>query len=138
MNVMTELDLLNLARGATANEISWFAQILTINFAMVVAIYYFLNQAKLALRIFGFVAYMIGMLMYWGEMLIEANVKAAALAALKGLPSASGPARQFIGVSQSWLGLTTSVVFNLSFWILWIGVFYLLFFWKKAAHEAPR
>jgi hypothetical protein len=130
---MAELDLLNLARGATANEVSWFAQILTINFAMVVAIYYFLNQARLALRIFGFVAYMIGMLMYWGEMLIEANVKAAALAALKRLPPASisGPTRQFIGVSQSWLGLTTSVVFNLSFWILWIGIFYLLFFWKR-------
>lgn len=133
---MSELDLLNIARSATQNEVSWFTQVITINFAMVVAIYYFLNQTKLALRIFSFVAYMLGSLIFLGEMLIEANLKVATLAALRALPVMSGPTRQFVGTSESWLGMTTSFVFNASFWVLWIGIFYLLFFWKKSAHVA--
>ena len=134
---MSELDLLNLARSATQNEVTWFTQIITINFAMIVAIYYFLNQARIALKMFSFVAYMVGSLIFVGEMLIEGNVKLMALAALKALPSLALPTRQYIGVTESWLGLTTAFVFNASVWVLWLGIFYLLFFWKKSAHE-PR
>jgi hypothetical protein len=32
--------------------------------------------------------------------------------------------------------MSTAFMFNASFWILWIGVFYLLFFWKKDARHA--
>ena|ERR1700742_621510 len=127
---MSELDLLNIVRGATQNEVSWFAQLVTINFAMVVAVYYFLHQAGLALRVFSFVAYMVGSLIFMGEMLIESNVKLAAMTALKELPHLSAPTRQLIGVSESWLGVATAVVFNASFWVLWIGVFYLVFLWR--------
>ena len=68
---MSELDLLNLARSTTQNEIGYFTQMITINFAMVVAIYYFLNQAQLAMKLFAFVAYMVGMLLFFAEMLFE-------------------------------------------------------------------
>jgi hypothetical protein len=134
---MAELDLLNLARAATANEVTWFSQMVTVTFAMIVAIYYFLNQASLPLKIFGFVAYMVGMLMLLGEMLIESNVKTAAIAALRAMPQAklAAPTQQYIAVLGSWLGISTSIVFNVSFWILWIGTFYLLFFWKKSREE---
>jgi lipopolysaccharide assembly outer membrane protein LptD (OstA) len=134
---MSELDYLNIARSATQTEVTWFAQVITINFAMIVAIYYFLNQAKIALRVFGFVAYLIGCMTFFGQMLIEANVKGAALASLKALPAASTslPTQQFIGVNGSWLGWATTIVFNASFYVLMTGVFYLLFFWKKSAHE---
>lgn len=135
---MSELDLLTIARSATQNEVSWFTQVITLNFAMVVAIYYFLNQAKLALRVFSFVAYMVGSLIFLGQMLIESNIKGQAIAALRALPASaiSAPTRQYIGVMQSWLGLTTSFVSNLGFWVLWIGIFYLLFFWRKSDHPA--
>lgn len=135
---MSELDLLNLARSATTNEVSWFVQIITINFAMIVGIYYFLNQARLPLRIFAFVAYMLGMLLFLGEMLIETSLKYRVMMQLSALPHASPVVQQYVGVIQSWLGMATAIVFNSAFWILWIGVFYLLFFWKKAAHEPPR
>ena len=134
---MNALDLLAVARSATQNEVTWFTQVITINFAMIVAIYYFLNQARLPLRVFAFVAYMIGMLVFLGEMLIEGNLKFAALAAMKELPAASltGPVGNYVGISDSWLAKATAVVFNSAFWILGIGVFYLLFFWNKSAHE---
>ncbi|MBV8798861.1 MAG: hypothetical protein JO208_03490, partial [Alphaproteobacteria bacterium] len=64
---MSETDLLNLGRSITANEVSWFAQVITITLAMIVGIYYFLGRAGLAMRIFAFAAYLIGMLFYLGE-----------------------------------------------------------------------
>jgi hypothetical protein len=129
---MSELDLLNLARSATQAELGWFTQLITINFAMVVAIYYFLHQADLPTRIFGFVAYMVGMLIFWGEMLIESNLKYATLEALKALPKLSPVAQNYVGVNENWLGITVAIVFSAAFWVLWGGVFYLVFFWRKS------
>ena len=130
---MTELDLLNLARSTTANEVSMFGEVIAINFAMIVAIYYFLHQARFAIRVFAFIAYSAGAALYLGQMLIEANIKGAAIASLAALPagSLSGVTRQYLGVTGSWMGYLVSFLFNGSFYILWIGVFYLLFFWKK-------
>ncbi len=130
---MTELDLLNLARATTANELNLFTQMITINFAMVVAIYYFLHQAPLAMKIFAFFAYLVGSLVYFGEMLIESNIKGAVITSMKARPAASlsSVSQYYLAIGDSWLTHATLVVFNGSFWILWIGIFYLLFFWKR-------
>ena len=126
---MSELDLVNLARSTTEHEVTWFAEMLTINFAMIVAIYYFLNTARMTLKFFSFFAYTVGMIVLLGQMLIEANVKAGAIEALRALPAAqlSRPVVKYLAVSDSWLALVTSVTFNLSVWFLWFGVLYLLF-----------
>jgi hypothetical protein len=128
---MSEADLLSLGRSITANEVSWLGQVITINFAMVVGIYYFLNRAQRPLKIFAFVAYMLGMLLYLGEMLIESGVKSQVLASLRALHSLSPIGQQYLGIYASWLGTLTTVLFNAAFWILAIGVFYLLFFWRR-------
>jgi hypothetical protein len=132
---MSELELLNLARSATQDEVSWFTQLITITFAMVVAVYYFLHQADLPTRIVAFAAYLLGMLIFWGEMLIESNLKGATLASLKALPALGPVAENYVAVNASWLGITTSIVFSAAFWVLWGGVFYLTFFWRKAVRE---
>jgi hypothetical protein len=130
---MTELDLLNLARSTTSNEVSMFGEVIAINFAMIVAIYYFLHQARLAIRIFAFVAYTVGSILYLSQMLIEANIKVTVFAAMNALPAASLSAvsRHYLEVNDSWLGYVASFTFNGAFYILWLGVFYLLFFWRK-------
>ena len=132
---MNETDLLNLGRSITSNEVSWLGQVITINFAMVVGIYYFLNRAGLALKIFAFIAYMLGMLLYLGEMLVESTVKRQVLSGLSALPHPSAITQAYIGVNNSWLGFTTVVLFNGALWLLAIGVFYLLFFWRRSVHE---
>jgi hypothetical protein len=130
---MTELDLLNLGRATTANEIAMFTQIITITitFAMIVAIYYFLHRASLAMKIFAFVAYSFGFFLFFGEMLIEGNIKVMVMRVLHGLPQPSAVTQEYLGVSESWLGHLTSALFNISIWILWLGVFFLLFFGRK-------
>jgi hypothetical protein len=128
---MTELDLLNLARAATQDEVTWFTQMITISFAMVVAVYYFLHQADLRTRIAAFAAYIVGMLIFWGEMLIESNLKYATMAALKAMPHLGPVSQEYVGVNSSWLGNTVGIVFSASFWVLWGSIFYLVFFWKK-------
>jgi hypothetical protein len=128
---MSEQELLSLARSVTANEVTWFAQIITINFAMVVGIYYFLNRAQIALKLFAFGAYLVGMLLYWGKILLESNMKAAVIGSLAALPHRSDVAQAYLEVFASWLGILTGVLFNGAFWLLAIGVFYLLFFRKE-------
>jgi hypothetical protein len=83
---------------------------------------------------------MIGMVTFLGEMLVEANVKVAALASLRALPAAkaSGPTAQYVGVMDSWLGYTTAFFFNASFWLLWIGIFFLLFHWKSGPRTGAK
>jgi hypothetical protein len=134
---VSELDLLNLARSTTEHEVTWFAQMITINFGMVVAIYYFLHGAKIALKIFAFFAYSVGMAVLFGEMLVETNVKAGVIEALRALPSEhlSRPTIHYIAVFDSWVSLVTRITFNLSVWLFWLGVFYLLFLWKRHSKQ---
>ena len=98
---------------------------------MIVGIYYFLHRARMAMRIFAFIAYAVGMLLFLGQMLIETSVKLVALRSLAALPHSSAVNQEYIGINHSWLATATSLLFNGAFWILVIGVGYLTFFWNK-------
>ena len=106
---------------------------LTVNFAMVVAIYYFLHGARLPLKLFTFFAYAVGMLVLLGEMLVETNIKSGVIEALRAFPSEqlSRPSVRYLAVDDSWVSLVTRITFNLSVWLLFFGTFYLLFFWRR-------
>ena|SRR5690242_7616654 len=132
---MSEIDLFNLARATTAVEIGHFTQMITINFAMIVAIYYFLNQANLPMKILAFIAYLIGMALFFGEMLFETNIKASVLDLMRAVPHPAVLTQRYLALQGSWLGTATTVVLNSAIWILVIGIFYLLFFWKKSPEE---
>jgi hypothetical protein len=134
---VSELELLNLARSTTEHEVTWFAQMITINFAMVVAIYYFLHGANLTLKRFTFFAYTVGMLVLLGEMLVETNVKEGVIESMRALPMEhlSRPTVRYLVVYDSWLSLLTRITFNLSVWLLLFGVFYLLFLWKRHSNK---
>jgi hypothetical protein len=134
---MSELELLNLARSTTEHEVTWFAQMITVNFGMIVAIYYFLHRANLTLKVFAFFAYTVGMTVLLGEMLIETNVKEGTIEALRALPveHLSRPAVRYLAVHDSWLTLVTGITFNLSVWLFWFAMLYLLFFWKRHSQE---
>src|SRR5512146_1596524 len=133
---MTELDLLNLARSVTQNEIGLFTQVITINFAMVVGLYYFLHRARTAIKVFAFVVYLIGMLLFLGEMLMETGVKVATFQQMREVPHPSQLIQYYLALNASWLAHATAALFNVAFWILVIGVGYLTFFWDKDSDAA--
>jgi hypothetical protein len=136
---MSELDLLNLARAESDDVLTAFAQIVTITFAMVIGIYYFLNQAKIGLKLLAYLIYSVGMFLYFGTMIAHSNIVFGINQALHALPQEhlSPPTLYLIAVNQSWIGKLESVLITGGFWVLWLSIAYLLFFWRKADHE-PR
>ena len=138
---MSELDLLNLARSCGQAINSDFAQVITITFAMVVAIYYFLHQAGIRMKVFAFAIYTCGMLTYLGMMLLESGVLTGTIKSLKAIPlgARTVPTQFYLGVRASPVGTISELLLNLVFWVLWLGTGYLLFFWKKPPEsEAGR
>jgi hypothetical protein len=132
---MTELDLLTMARTTTQNEIGYFTQMITINFAMVVAIYYFLNQARFAMKLLAFLAYMVGMLLFFAEMLFETNLKLTMIDLLAALPHPSPITVRYLALYNTWLGTLIVLLFNGAVWVLCLGVFFLLFLWRKTTER---
>src|SRR5471032_327529 len=132
---MSELDLLNLARSCGQTISSDFAQVITITFAMVVAIYYFLHQAGIRMKVFAFAIYTCGMLAYLGMMLLESAVALGAQRALRAIPQAAQAlaTQYYLGVRAGPVGTILTVLLNLVYWILWLGTGYLLFFGRKPA-----
>ncbi len=129
---MGETELLTVVSEAHAQIAALFGQVITINLAMIVGIYYFLRRSGLGLRLFAYIVYLLGMFLFLGLMLIESNVLVGALEGLRALPAEhlSRPAVRLLSVSDSWLGSVSRTIENVAFWVLMIGVTYLLFFWK--------
>jgi len=64
---------------------------------------------------------------------VEAHIKQSAIESLRALPGGhlSRPLIHYLSVYDSWVASTTRITFNLSVWLFMIGVFYLLFLWKR-------
>jgi hypothetical protein len=97
---MGEAELLAIISGAQAQIAGLFGQIITVNLAMIVGIYYFLRRSGLGLKLFAYIVYLIGMFRFLGLMLIQSNVEIGALEGLRALPTIF-PARRS-GCSRSW------------------------------------
>ncbi|HEY2446509.1 MAG TPA: hypothetical protein VGI20_12310 [Rhizomicrobium sp.] len=74
---MSESELLMLGHAYNDTVTTAFSQIITITFAMVIGIYYFLNQAKIGLRVFSYIVYSIGMFLYFGLMVASSRSRGA-------------------------------------------------------------
>jgi hypothetical protein len=136
---MTEADLLEISHNMSIDITSAFSQVIAITFAMVVGIFYFLNQAKLGLKIFAYAIYTVGMFLYFSLMIVATNVGLGVFESLQAIPQdhLSRPAAHLLAVRDSWIGNVESALITGGFWVLWLGVGYLLFFWRKADHM-PR
>ncbi len=129
---MNETELIGMIRDVNAQYAVLFGQIITINFGMIVAIYYFLHRSPLLFRIAAFGFYAIGMLALIGLMLEQSNYKYQALLALRRLPAArrSPVTDSLIAVNESWLAQATTFFLSTSLWVLFAVVAYLLFWWR--------
>ena len=130
---MSELDLIQLLQEGRAQMAALIGQIIALNFAMVIGIYYFLNRAGLVLKWASFALYSLGSFMYFGLMITQSIGIVAARTALRALPeeglSPVGQAQ--LAFADSPISDIITFVANLSIWSLGLIVIYLLFFWKK-------
>ena len=130
---MSELDLIQVMQEGRAQLTMLVGQIIAINFAMVIGIYFFLNRAGLVLKWASFVVYTLGMLMYLGLSIVQSNVIVGARTALRELPAEElSPVGQAqLAFSDSPIAGIINIIVNLPILALWLIVIYLLFFWKK-------
>ena len=135
---MTEAELLMVAQSAFEQVEMLFAQVITINFALAAAVFYFLNEARLPMKIFAAAIYSVGMLMYVGFIGVQAKVWDAVMRQLIATPPErlSLPAQAMRSLDDDWLISITGIFLNIGLLILPIGSLFLLFFWKKDAHHA--
>ncbi|HEV7693823.1 MAG TPA: hypothetical protein VGO52_23515 [Hyphomonadaceae bacterium] len=133
---MSEAELMMLAQGAFEQVGQLFAQVITVNFAMAAAIFYFLNEAKLPMKVFAFVIYVGGMVMYVGFIHVETAVWDSVIVALQaiGPDNLSAPGKAMLGMDNSWLLVATALFLNFGYLGLAGGCAYLLFFWKRPPH----
>ena len=129
---MGESELIGVIRDVNAQYAVLFGQVITINFAMIVAIYYFLHRSPLLFRIAAFGFYAVGMLALIGLLLQQGNYKFEALGALAAIAPEhrSQMASSVLALNQSWLAKATSLFLNTSLWVLVLAIAYLLFGWR--------
>src|SRR5437763_6567499 len=129
---MGESELIGIIRDVHAQYAVLFGQVITINFAMIVATYYFLHRSPLLFRIAAFGFYAVGMLALVGLLLQQGNYKFEALGALAAVAPEhrSQMASSVLALNQSWLAKATSLFLNTSLWVLVLAIAYLLFRWK--------
>ncbi|MFT3729075.1 MAG: hypothetical protein QM759_14725 [Terricaulis sp.] len=129
---MSEHDLIDVIRGANVQIGVLYGQLISISFAMVVAIYYFLNQSRWPIKLLSFAMYLVGVGIFLGLMLVETNEKAAARIALEALPTKSQFTDILLQMQHSWVFTAASVLLNAGIWLLLASVGFLLFFWRRA------
>ena len=130
---MSQAEIFNLIQQVQDQYAALFAQVITINFAMIVAVFYFLHRTSLRFRMAAFLFYITGMLALVGMMLHAANVKAIALAALIAIPAGSrdGVVAGYLAFQDSWLATAIALFQNASVWLLLAVVFFMLFLWRN-------
>jgi hypothetical protein len=138
---MGESELFGIIRDCNVQYASLFGQMITINFAMIVAIYYFLHRASVKLKLAAFLFYLIGMLSLVGLILTQANIKNYAVLALAALPPdrLSSVGASYLVFRTSWLAVATVTFMNASMWVMVAVVAYLLFCWRgdRDARRSP-
>ena len=130
---MSQAEIFNLIQQVQDQYAALFAQVITINFAMIVAVFYFLHRTSLRFRMAAFLFYITGMLALVGMMLHAANVKAFALAALSAIPAENRDSvvAAYLAFQDSWLAKASALFQNASVWLLLGVVFYMLFVWRN-------
>ena len=132
---MSEFEIVELLQYAAEQITGIIGQIITINFAMIVAIFYFLHRSGLAFKLSAFILYSLGMLMYSLLAIRQSVVILGAQELLQadGSEIEVGPILSaMIEFGGTVPAVLLNITLNVAILALWIGVFCLTFFWKMS------
>ncbi|MEO1013839.1 MAG: hypothetical protein AAFX08_01490 [Pseudomonadota bacterium] len=130
---MSEFELVQIVENTIAQIILIIGQLIAINSAVIVAAYYFLNQARVGIKIAAFLIYSLGALMYFLFAVRESNVNTGAARALLAIPEneRSSTAAAILEFADSPANLVLNIATNFSVFFLWVVAFYVVFLWRK-------
>lgn len=135
---MSEFEVIQLLQYAAEQITGIVGQMITINFAMIVAIYYFLHRSGLAFKIAAFTFYSLGMLLYSLLAIRQSVVILGAqdLLDAEGSDLRAGPVLSaMISFGETLPAVLLNITLNAAILALWIGVFCLTFFWKSRVDQ---
>ncbi len=131
---MSEHEILQLLQSYDDAQQNSIAQVISLHFVMIAAVFYFLHRSGLIMKLAVFVLYALGNAMYVALMYNVSHRIIGArqeLAALAGSETASPITEAVLrNTGEAWSN-TQAVITNVSFLALWLGTTYLLFFWKR-------
>ena len=131
---MSEAEILGLLESYTAQQTQLIIQVVSLHFALVVAIFYFLHRSGLAMKFAVFALYTLGNSLFLG---LIYNISLKVVAARQDLVTLQQGGASLSAVSQTVLTSLqpytnfVSIIANVAFVALWAGAVYFLFFWKK-------
>ena len=131
---MSEAEILSLLENYTEQQTQLIVQVVSLHFALVVSIFYFLHRSGLAMKLAVFALYTLGNALFLG---LIYNLSLKVVASRHDLIGLQQDGVELSAVSQTVLNSlqpftnVTSIIANVSFVALWIGAIYFLFFWKK-------
>ena len=135
---MSQAEIFAIIQTVNAQYAVLFAQVLTVNFAVIVATYYFVHRTAVRFRVAFLAVYLVGMLAVVGQMLQQSNIKRQALGALAAIPAGERAlvSQGILDLQGSWLFRASALLQNASLWLLVAVIAYMLFRWRPAAHGA--
>jgi hypothetical protein len=131
---MSEAEILTLLESYTEQQTQLIIQVVSLHFALVVAVFYFLHRSGLAMKLAVFALYSLGNSVFLG---LIYNTSLKVVAARLDLVRLHESGANLSAVSQTVLASLqpytnfVSVIANVAFVALWFGAVYFLFFWKK-------
>lgn len=131
---MSEAEILSLLENYGEQQTQLIVQLVSLHFALVVAIFYFLHRSGIAMKSAVFLLYTLGNALFLG---LIYNLSLKVVASRQDLISLQQNGVELSAVSRSVLDNlqpftnVTSIIANVSFVALWAGAVYFLFFWKK-------
>ncbi|MBL4595670.1 MAG: hypothetical protein JKX99_03725 [Robiginitomaculum sp.] len=131
---MSEFEVLNLIQLIIANQYAILAQIVGLNFALVIAVFYFLYKSGRRMQGFVFAIYTMGFVMYAGILSSDSLQILAAentLRAMAETESLSALGQNILATTRNQLGAVVNVATFVGFGTLWLCMAYFTFFWKR-------
>jgi hypothetical protein len=131
---MSEAEILSLLENYTEQQTQLIIQVVSLHFALVVGVFYFLHRSGLAMKFAVFALYTLGNALFLG---LIYNLSLKVVASRHDLIELQENGVELSAISQTVLNSlqpftnVTSIIANISFVALWIGAIYFLFFWKK-------
>lgn len=138
---MTEYELLELFTMARSQLDNAIAQTITLNFALVVAIFYFLHRSGLVLKIGVFALYAIGWFVTVSSGSLAATQMVGIISDLQLLEqdgNAGSATAMLLATLNSSYNTAYVIAANAANFLLLIGAFLFLFFWKPPADRDER